>query len=242
MPSRLARRGAIASSRPAAGGGGVGTIAATLLTSAYDPTNDASPDTASVAPAADSLLLLFTFLSAGSTAAPSGAASGLGLTWIEHHDQPYSGGAGVRRLQCFTAQCGSSPGSGVITLTLTDEGGGATSTGSAWAVIQITGHDPANPIRQAEGVAIDNVNTASINLAAPADPASRPFSAWGIRVEQAATPRANWTELCDHSGGSPSTGFEVQWREDAFDTTASVSWASADDCGGIAVEIAASGT
>ena len=31
--------------------------------------------------------------------------------------------------------------------------------------------------------------------------------------------------------GSPVTGFEVQWREDAFETTASVSWASAGDFG-----------
>lgn len=209
-------------------------IAATVLDSGISTTDGTSFATASISPAANSLLLVFG-ASSGSTLAPTITASGLSLSWTTQKDQPFgSSTTDVRRLAAFTAQCGGAPGSGAITLSMD-----ATSTHAAWLVIEITGHDTSAPIPQAVSGKDDSTSATSLplTLAAPVDANSRAFSWWGSRSGAAGSPQTNWTELYDMVTSSPSMSHEGQWRSDAFDTAADVTF-PAQRIGGIALEVA----
>jgi hypothetical protein len=219
------------------------SIDATLLTSSYDNVDRTSYTTASISPAADSLLLVFVCDSIAAGTAPRSVVSGLSLTWTQIGTKAWSAG-GVRRSGAWIAQCGSSPGSGTLTLTEQDEGSGTTSTGTAWAVIQITGHHVASPVRQIEmPLAIDNASAVAnhfVNISDPIDSNSRPFAFFAARVNAALTGRTNWTELSDDTSTAPIGAFQTQWRSDAFETTASATWTgSGVNRHGIVVEIAA---
>jgi hypothetical protein len=118
-------------------------------------------------------------------------------------------------------------------------GNGTTAVGAGWAVIEVTGHHVANPVRQAAvapgATAVDT--SYSINLSDPVDANSRGFSFFALTTNASATERTNWTELSDNAGATPNATLESQWRSDAFETTASATFTSAD-CVGVAVEIA----
>ena len=218
-------------------------IGATVLTSAYDASDASSYATASVSPAADSLLLVLSFSSHGTLVPPAVSLSGLSLTWNEGStDAAYGASTPVRRLHYSWAAVGGSPGSGALTLTLT---GNTPATACGWTVIEITGADNTAPIVQAvKSPATDGGDSAatsgSITLASAGHADNRPFAIFGVRANEAHTPRANWTELSDTPGASPSTGLSTQWRSDAFETTASASWSSSARWGGIALEVKAS--
>lgn len=210
-------------------------IAATLLTSANSSTDANTYTTASISPAANSLLLVFVW-SSHATTAPDNVVTGLSLTWTQRAVTTNS--TASRKLTCITAQCGASPGSGALTITST------ASIGDAWAVIQITGHDTTTPVVQAPTSPTNTTSalTGSITLAAAGNANNRPFAAFGHRAQTATTPRTNWTELSDDlsDASAPIAGFETQWRSDAFETTASATWTTSSQWSGIAVEIAAS--
>lgn len=210
-------------------------IAATVLDSGIDTTDASSFVTASISPAANSLLLVFA-ASSDSTLAPTITASGLSLSWTSQKDQPFgSSTTDVRRLAAFSAQCGPTPGSGQITFSMS-----ALSTHVAWMVIEITGHDTTTPIPQV--VSGKDDSTAAVNLpltlAAPASTDSRAFSWWGSRQAGTGEPATGWTEIYDMTCGSPSMTHEGQWKLDAFDTAANVTF-PAQRIGGIALEVAA---
>lgn len=214
-------------------------IAATVLASGTSTTDGTSFTTASISPAADSLLLVFTSSSISTGTAPTVTPSGLGLTFTNQAEQGWgSPTSPVRRLVAFTAQCGGSPGSGAISFSMS-----ASSTDCAWVVIEITGHDTTTPVAQAVTAFSDSTsgNTGSITLASPANADSRPFSWWGVRDNVNATPDSGWTELADIVGSSPSMGYDAQWKSDGFDTSAGATFDLAQRWGGIAIEIAASG-
>jgi hypothetical protein len=80
--------------------------------------------------------------------------------------------------------------------------------------------------------------TVSLSAAAHAD--NRPYAVFSHVENEAMTPRTDWTELDDLSGTAPVSSIETQYRGDAFETTASASWATSSVWAGIAVEIKAS--
>jgi hypothetical protein len=221
-------------------------IGATLLTAAYDNTNATSYASASISPTANSLLLVFvTDTSTGQ--APRSVPTGLSLTWQNLGYRMWGPTPGERMSGLWIAQCGSSPGSGAITFTENDMGGGTTSTGTGWVVIQVTGHHVAEPIRQIQYPGTGTTSnqsgwvatpSLSIPLLAPADANSRAFAFFVHPINEATTPRSGWTELSDTAGTSPAFAMESQWRSDAFETTASASWATQFRCFGMAIEIA----
>lgn len=219
-------------------------IAASLLTSNISTADQTSYATASISPAANSLILLFCASSVGSGTAPKLTPSGLSLTWTERVATNGQADDLNRRIQCWTAQCGGSPGSGAITLTCGDLGSGATASGAGWAVIQITGHNTTTPVVQAVGAG-GGSGTGAVTLATAGSTENRAFSYWSHRANEGSTPRTNWTELSDHNGSSPSAGHQSQWRSTAFGTDdASATWTDTSvEWNGIAIEIAAaSGT
>jgi hypothetical protein len=212
-------------------------IGATLLTSSFDNVDRTSYTTASVSPAANSLLLLFTVdaVTAGGTA-PESVPTGLSLTWVRVGSRAWDD----YRVGAWIAQCGGSPGSGTITLTENDRGSGTTAIGAAWSVIEITGHHVANPVRQAifpeEYESATTSTTAA--LAAPADANSRAFAWFFVESSAGLTPRASWAELSDVGGTAPTLSAQAQWRSDAFEQTASATHGSVNHSNMIALEIA----
>jgi hypothetical protein len=221
------------------------TLDATLLTSSYDNVDRTSYTTASISPAADSLLLLFVTDSIAVGTAPRSVPTGLSLTWQSIGYRFWNTTPGTRITSTFIAQCGASPGSGTITLTENDMGSGTTSTGTSWVVIQITGHHVTQPVRQHQypnytfTTLASTVGTShTIPMLDAADSSSRAFSYFTHIATEATTFRTNWTELSDDSGTSPNMAFESQWRADEFETTASATWATGVRYHGIALEIA----
>jgi hypothetical protein len=222
-------------------------IGATLLTAAYNNANATSYNTASISPAANSLLLVFVSDNIGTGSAPRSVPTGLSLTWQNLGYRMWGPTPGEQMSGLWIAQCGASPGSGAITFTENDMGSGTTSSGTGWIVIQVTGHHVAEPIRQIQYPGTGTTSNTSGWVATPslsipllpaADANSRAFAFFAHPANEATTPRSGWTELSDTSGSSPNFAMESQWRSDAFETTASASWATQFRCFGMAVEIA----
>jgi hypothetical protein len=213
---------------------------ATLLTSSYDNVNRVSYPFASVSPAANSLLLVFVSLRASSTAGTptiSDALSGGSLTWSTVDSDL----DGISSTGVFVAQCGATPGSGVITLAQT--GGDATHIGAVWFVIEITGHNSTTPVAQFKFVGGDGSTSAAPtgtldNAIGGAN--NRVFCFVCHRANQATTPRTNWTELGDVNNSGPNYGGECQWRDDGTnETTFGASWSGSVRYAMHGVEIAA---
>jgi hypothetical protein len=221
-------------------------IGATLLTSSYDNVDRTSYTTASISPAANSLLLLFVGDNSNGVIAPEGVPTGLSLTWERLATTAWGNNPGTSRTGAWIAQCGATPGSGTITLTENDRGSGTTSRGTAWSVIQITGHHVAQPVRQVQYPEVgtiaflsgDLATSCSLAMLPATDANSRGFSCFAHAANEATTFRTNWSELSDVSGATNSFAFETQWRSDAFETTASASWTTSSRFNGIAIEIA----
>lgn len=211
-------------------------IAATVLTSDISPTNLSSYDTVSISPAANSLLLVFSASSISSGTSPTITVSGLGLTWTSQVDYGFDPATPVRRIAAATAQCGASPGSGVLTLTMSD-----IATHAAWVVVEITGHDTTTPVVQSVTDTVGSGTSLGLTLASPADAANRAFAWWGLRVAEPINGTASWTELTTGTTTGPAMSHESEWRSDAFDTAPAVTWTTSGRCGGLALEIAAQG-
>jgi hypothetical protein len=216
------------------------SIDAALLTSAYDAANATSYTTASVSPAADSLLLIFVTDTITAAIAPKAVPTGLSLTWEELGTRTTT--ADDRRVSAYIAQCGGTPGSGTITLTENDQGGGTTATSCTWSVIQITGHHVVSPVRQvAFPQSLSTAATTSASFVLPAtaaDSNSRAFAWFQISANTTLTPRASWSELSDNTGASPGVASQAQWRSDAFEGTFSATYASSADAIAVGLEIA----
>lgn len=87
------------------------------------------------------------------------------------------------------------------------------------------------------GVNIDNLSIA-LSAAGAAD--NRPIAVFMHAWNEDTSPRTNWTELDDLTGGFNITGqIQSQYRDDAFETTASASWATSISAAGIAAELKA---
>jgi hypothetical protein len=222
------------------------TLAATLLTSSYDNVDRTSYTTASISPAANSLLLLFVTdsFSLASTA-PEAVPTGLSLTWQRIGSRAWGATPASQRSGAWIAQCGASPGSGTITLTENDMGSGTTSIGTAWAIIEITGHHVTQPVRQVQYPGTTTTNQSgpaatshTITMLDAADGSSRAFAYFAHAANEATTFRANWSELSDDAGSAVTLGSESQWRSDEFEATASASWATSVRYMGFAIEIA----
>lgn len=198
-------------------------LAASNLTSTWDNVDRTSYSTASISPAANSLLIVYVFVSAASVAG-SGVVAGLGLTWNLVNSRLDGG----RSQAVHWAQCGASPGSGALTLTWT--GGDATSTGLGWFVIQVTGHNTAAPIVQFKLAGGDGSSSAAPSgtlTNAIGAAGNRVMSFVSHRISEVTNPRASWTELGDHNGTVPATGIECQWRNDGTnETTFSATYAT----------------
>lgn len=211
----------------------LGATANPDINSSTDATSYA---TASWTPPTSGLIIVYVV--GARTAGPTTPTmSGNGLTWVQI-GSTLSMQVGERALSLFGANAsGSSTGATTIDF------GGVTQLGCLASFFHAGGVDLSGGVAAAFVQTVTNTansgTTGSITLA-PADGAdNRPIVGFYHSTSEASTPRTNWSELDDIQGTSPSRALETQYREDAFETTASATWATSSFRGGIAAELKA---
>ena len=214
-------------------------ITITNLGNSADPdinsgTDGASIDSASWTPPSSGLINCFVW-NRSTTGSPV-TMSGNGVTW---HEIATVVSATVHRLTLFAANASGST-TGATTITRAD---GSTIIG--WRAsfffaegVDLSGGVPAAFVQAPTNEAA-NVSSLSITLAAAGHADNRAIAGFAHAANEATTPRTNWTELDDLATGAPNNALETQYRGDAFETTASASWASAVQALGIAAELKA---
>lgn len=217
------------------GGSPVAWIANTAAASAYDTTTHGGGQWT---PVADRLYLAWSVVTKGSSPAKP-VPSGNGLTWTSLADSA-SFGTNSDRMSLYAAP-GTNGVLGDTTITA------ASSTGCVMLIAEFTGAD-VSTVSTSPGAGKSIVQVVSANgadsttgtetLAAAASGANRVAVGFMHEKNEAVTPRANWTEIDDRNYGTPSTSLETQWRSDAFETTATATWATSCPWWGMAVEIA----
>jgi hypothetical protein len=199
----------------------VQSLAVSSLTSGAG--NGASINTASVSPAANSLLVLWVThaVSGGTTATPSG----LGLTWTLASRLTL---AASTKLECWTAPCGAVP-PGAITIAL-----GAVAS-VCWDVDQVMG---------AASLVATNTKTATGSGTASAVTYNTPavsdllLYGCGAGVFGTQTPNAGWTELADVAQAGPSCSLETQVSPASPGTAGASTLSVTGNWGAIGIELA----
>jgi len=197
-------------------------------------TDVTSYSNASWTPPTDGLIIAFV-LSARSGGPDTPTMSGNSLTWVQIGTTLAIGSG--RGLSLFAANA-----SGATTGATTVSFGANTQLGCIVSFFQATGVDLSGGVAAAFVQSPSNSGTAtsgSVTLSAAASSANRPIAAFGHLVNEVSTERANWTEVDDMHGVGFPRGLITQWRSDAFETTASASWTTSADWGGIAAELKA---
>lgn len=201
-------------------------ITCTRLTRGTD--GSAPFQTASVSPGANKLLLLCVqvYRASGTPATPT--VSGNGLTWVQVDSVLFRSDS---RIAVFRAM-GAAPTSGVITITA------ASSTLVLWSLHEIDGIDTGGTngsaaIIQSGTNSAPGASSLTVTLAAFASAASAGFG-FGARFSGggAFTAEVDWSEKDDLNGQT------VVFRDGTTDNSVTFTPVSADDLGGIALELA----
>ena len=200
-----------------------------------DNTNLSSYSNSSWTPPTDGIIYVWVqSRRAGGPDSPT--ISGNGLTWVQIGTTlDVSQGGGLSLFGAFAA--GSSAG-----ITTVDFGAN-TQVHCTVEFFHCTGADETGTIgdtvvQQPTNIG-EGVTSISVTLAAAAAADNRPICGVWHKIQETTTPRVNWTELDDLQGGGQVRGVECQERTDAFETTASASWATSERAGIMAAEIKA---
>lgn len=213
-------------------------ITFTNLGASADPDINSSLDassyaTASWTPPTSGLIIVFVRNRAATPGTPT--ISGNGLTWTQIAVVTN----GVSKLTLFGANAsGSSAGATTIDF------GGATQIACQASFFLAEGVDLTTVVGafvQAPTASGVNVATLSITLAAAGAADNRPIAGFFHAALETTTPRAGWTEADDFNVGAGGGNLATQHRADAFETTASATWASSVNAEGIAAELKAAG-
>lgn len=161
--------------------------------------------------------------------------SGNSLTWVQIGITQNV--ASNRTLSLFAAD-----GTGATTGVTTIDFGGNTETGCIAEFFQVTGADLRGGVAAAfvqTATANGTATSGSVTLAAAGNPNNRPIAAFYHGTSETAVVRANWTLIDVLFGTSHARSVISQWRADAFETTASATWATSSAWVGFAAEIKA---
>lgn len=211
-------------------------IVATHLTTAGDTTNQNAYTTASVAPGAGRLMLVWIVQSATTANGPSSFTGTFGgtLTLVN------SFAVAALRISCYRYLATSSPASGTITINFA---AGDTTSGCAWSIVEyanvdVSGSNGAGAIVQSAAAAGASGTTVNVTLAAFASP--RNMHAYGlthVAAESITSPGAGFTKRGDTNYATPGTGLATA---DAINANvADPSWPTASIPRYVAVEIKA---
>ncbi len=183
----------------------VGEITASALTGGSSTTDGTSFATASVSPVGGSLLAIaVTYAVASGGATTISSVAGLSLTWTMQHRITISASTVI---DVWTAPCGATPGSGVITITTAGTAGAV-----AWNVVQVEGQHGSAPVLNANKISNTGTSTTpNLLLAAPAADNALLFFA-GAPANVTQEPHTNWTDIGDNKTTGPSVTVSSQWR------------------------------
>ena len=140
-------------------------------------------------------------------------------------------------LSVWALRVGAGNSSSATTVTF-----GSSQTGCAIIEFEITGADIGGLVENAiiqQPTNNGTGTTGTVTLASPANSNNRPLSFFVHLANEATTFRTNWTETTGADGNfnNPATGAEAQFRNDAFETTASATWSTSSAWRGVALEI-----
>lgn len=216
-----------------------------LSTPAINTNTDATSYlSASWTPPTSGLILVWV-LSGKSNPPPSTSPtlSGNGLTWSLIDLQSQSCGFAARLVIYGANASGSSTGQTTIDV------GSETQVGMQAVFLHCTGVDLSGGVgtpgsggvivAYGEGSAPLGATSQSVTMPSASHADNRQVAGFFHEGNEVTTPRTNWSELSDFSGGSPNRDLEVQWRSDTTETTASASWTTATGCIGNCVELKA---
>lgn len=199
-------------------------------------TDASSYQNTSSTPPTEGLIPLWVF-AAGTGGPHTPTVSGWGITWVQIGATANFGSG--RGMSLFFANAeGATPG--VVTV---DFGGntqffcvaafGPTQTGVDLADLQ------AAAVQQVSDGDTANATNLTLNLAAASHPDNRVIACFFHVVNESMNARANWTKGDELTGTASNRALITQWREDAYEATASSTWATGSGHGGMAVEIKA---
>jgi len=211
----------------------LGTSANPDINSAADASSYAN---SSWTPPTAGLLFVFVFNRQAAATVQTPTISGNGITYIQIATKIDA--QSTRRLTLFGANLtGATAGATTIDYAT------VTQTGCVASFFYCTGADLSGGVAaafvQSPSATGTTETTGTVTLAAAGNAANRPISCFYVNLEQSVTHRANWTEVDDFTGSAPARGFDSQYRDDAFETTATATWTTGDRWIGIAAEIKA---
>ena len=214
-------------------------ITAANLTASGDTTDGTSYTTASISPAANTLILAF-INNIDLTTAGTVTLSGNSLTWVEVDTRTFGG---ENRQTVFRAM-GSSPSSGAVTITIT---GAVSNLLCTWTIDQLSGTDTSGTngsgaIVQFLSDGVFPATTLTITLAAFSDTANATHGFWYQNGDTGMTAGSGFTELSDTSINDAVLGLRgvmSEFRSDN-DTTVDASRATSAGIVGYGIEIKAS--
>lgn len=194
--------------------------ASLLAVQRADAADATSYATASWTPRPNRLYLAW--ISSTVTTGPHNAptSSSNGITWTQIEERGQSGTSHLTLLAGFS---GASPSAG----TFTADFGGQTQLGCIIQIIEVDGADMSGTVAAAFADTIDGGGTGtsdSVTLGSTPASSARCFSAVTIALNEAITPRTNWTEIGEIGHNTPARRVETQWRALASEDTASASW------------------
>lgn len=209
-------------------------IGVSVLTADGSTTDATSYTTASIAPAANALILAYVGNQDGVVTTPT--ASGNGLTYVQV--VTVQGSGGMIRGTVFRAM-GASPSSGAITISF----GSATQSDCRWHVLEVTGvktsgTNGSDAVVQSASSTSYASGGITVTLAAFADAVNN--AAFGFFAHTAPasdiTPGSGFTELADSGGGNLRCQSEWKLGED---TSVDATFADPFSELGLAIEVAA---
>jgi hypothetical protein len=213
-------------------------ITATVLTSGGDSTDGTSFSTASVTPAANSLVLISFYLTSSSTTSAPTSVVGNGITYTQlETNTPAS------RTMLLYAGMSASPTAGPITITLP-----ATHTSLQWTVMQFTGADTtgtngSGAIVQSQQSKPATATSINVALASAPTAGNAVYAALGISANAGTyTPGSGWTQAGTTSIiASPTVTYIAQYDVTTpLATAVTGSWTTTGTQALVACEIKAS--
>ncbi len=205
-------------------------ITENTLTSANEGSAATVFTTASIAPAANQLVLLIVMAQriGGDPSIPT--VAGNGLTWVQIGTQLIAS-TNDGRITLFRAM-GAAPSSGTVVITYSEEQNNATWIISEFDNVSTTGLNGSGAIVQAVDEVSSVTTTPSITLAAFENSANATFGATSNLSQGAYTPGTGFAEIADLDS---ALACQTQWRDD---NDTSVTWTGNSLAHGmIAVEI-----
>lgn len=213
-------------------------LALTHLTSAGDDANATSYTTASVSPAANSLVVIG-IVGAVSATPPTPTVTGFTVTFTAVQSSAFDTAGTQRTLFTFYGQMGASPGSGTIGISF----GATTMSGCTWSVVQVTGHNTTTPTR----FPVESHSTGtsqSATLGALGDTADVALAFVGSDESVTFTGANGFTILgqATSPGGAPVQAIGSLWKLNATNPATTSTGTAGQQWGMAAVELVVAGT